>query len=190
LIALSIWAVLNISSFNRHESLGRAAWNNATPRSIAAAVLCGLAWLLLMWRALVCGMWISLVGRKWFSNTVLMGAPLGLFFILPGLAFWISRHPTISNQLLALAPVIVAALAALKLGAAAVIGIILKRLGLASDRDLAITFAIWATTTGGVLLSISWFFPLTAIIAAIVVLAVPLTRIAAAPLALYWNRHR
>ncbi len=143
-----------------------------------------------MWRTIVSGLWVSLAGQKWLSTMVGLGAPLGLFFVFPCIAERLYRHPTIGDQILALAPVIATALVALKLCTAAVIGIVLKRLELASDRDLAITFAIWAVTTGIVLLLISCFIPLTAMIAAIVILIVPLARIAAAPLALYWNRHR
>jgi hypothetical protein len=189
LFFLAIWVALDISPFNHHDSLVRTAWNNATPRIIAGAALCVVGLLLLMWRSMACGLWITLAGRKWLGVIITLSiGPLVLFGI--GSSTWNARHPELGRQILAFVPLILVSLVSVKLGVAAVIGFNLKRLGLVSDRQLAIAFAAWAVTAGVILLAINAFLPLTAVIAALVVLIVPLARIAAAPLALYFNRHR
>jgi len=190
LVVLLLWAALDVSPVNRHESLVRAAFAEVTPQSIAMVILGCLGLLLLMWRSLVCGFWISLAGRKWFSISVGVSLPLVVFLVLPGFAEWMYRQPELRNQILALAPTIVCTLAAIKLCTAVAIGAFLKGLGLATLRELAIAFAIWAIVAGCILAAIGSFVPLTAILFGAVNLVVPLVRLAAAPLALYWNRHR
>jgi hypothetical protein len=190
LTLLAIWAALDASPLNRHESLVRAAWAAATQRHIVAASLCCVGLLLLMWRGMVVGFWITLAGRKWFSTLVGISLPLAVFLILPGTAEWISRRPDLRDRMVALAPWIAGAMVMIKLCAAGVISVFLKRLGLVSLRELAIAFGFWAIATGYILAAVGWFVPLTPLLAAVVVMFIPLTRIAAAPLALHWNRHR
>jgi hypothetical protein len=190
LAVLLLWVALDVSPVNRHESLVRAAFAEVTPRSIAMVIFGCLGLLLLMWRSLVCGFWISLAGRKRVSTVVGISLPLIVFFVLPGLAEWMYRQPELRNQILVLVPAIVCTLAATKLCTAVAIGAFLKRLGLATERELAIAFAIWAIVAGCILATIGSFVPLTAILFGAVILVVPLARLAAAPLALYWNRHR
>jgi hypothetical protein len=190
LILLAMWAALDASPLNRHESLVRAAWAQATPRSIAAAVLCCVGLLLLIWRGMVMSFWIALAGRKWFSTMVGVSLPLAVFLCLPGAAFWIFRQPELRERIVALAPWIVSIMAVIKLCAASIIGLFLRRLGLLSLRALMVAFAVWVVVAGYLLAAIGWFVPLTPLLAAAVILFVPLTRLAAAPLTLHWNRHR
>ena len=187
---LLLWAALDVSPINRHQSLVRVAWAEATPRNIAMVILSCIGLLLLMWRNLVCGFWISLAGRKWFSSIVGVSLTLAVFLLLPVLAEWIFRRPELRDRILALVPTIVCTLAAVKLIAAFAMGVYLKRFGLASERELAIAFALWMIVGGCILATLGCFVSLTAILFGGVVLLVPLVRLAAAPLALRWNRHR
>ena len=124
LVMLLLWAALDVSPINRHQSLVRVAWAEATPRSIAMVILSCIGMLLLIWRNLVCGFWISLAGRKWFSSIVGVSLTLAVFLLLPGIAEWIFRRPELRDRIVArIAGDRLAPLAAIKLCTAVAMGI-------------------------------------------------------------------
>jgi hypothetical protein len=66
-----------------------------------------------------------------------------------------------------------------------------RRRGLLSRRAMATTLGAWSAGVGCLLLLTCWLLPLgVRPLAVSAVLLVPLVRLAAAPLALAWNRHR
>jgi hypothetical protein len=91
-------------------------------------------------------------------------------------------------------PLILAGLVGLKLSAAAWIATRLDRSRLLGDRALVAGAACWVLAVLALYGVLVWFFstPFVAryVLALIAILAVPLARISAAPLALAWNRHR
>jgi hypothetical protein len=82
----------------------------------------------------------------------------------------------------------------LKLTAAAVVLRALVRRGLLEARTLAKLLGLWLLLVGGLFALAYLVIPAGAVPAVLlacgVVLSLPLARVAAAPLALAWNRHR
>jgi hypothetical protein len=84
--------------------------------------------------------------------------------------------------------------AALKLSAAVWVAVRLYHSRLLRDRTLVIGAALWCGAVLALAAVLSWwiasqFFP-RYLFVFVAILAVPLVRLAAAPLALDWNRHR
>src|SRR5207247_4311012 len=91
-------------------------------------------------------------------------------------------------------PLMLAVLVGIKVSAAAWIATRLDRRRLLGDRALVAGAACWVLAVLALYGVLVWFFstPFVAhyLLALIAILAVPLARISAAPLALAWNRHR
>jgi hypothetical protein len=91
-------------------------------------------------------------------------------------------------------PAVFATLAACKLIAAALVAARLTRSGLLRDRTLVHGAALWTAAVFVLYGVLSWLVsgPLVPeyFLVLLAIVAVPLARISAAPLALAWNRHR
>src|SRR5207247_10234288 len=102
--------------------------------------------------------------------------------------------PSVQRALWNALPLILAGLVGLKISAAAWIAVRLDRSRLLGDRALVLGAACWVLAVLALYGVLVWFFstPFVAryVLALIAILAVPLARISAAPLALAWNRHR
>jgi len=107
---------------------------------------------------------------------------------------WIIDTPSVQRALWNALPLILAGLVGLKISAAAWIAVRLDRSRLLGDRALVLGAACWVLAVLALYGVLVWFFstPFVAryVLALIAILAVPLARISAAPLALAWNRHR
>jgi hypothetical protein len=131
------------------------------PRAIAIVAL-GLALLISStWKQLVQSLFIGMTGREWLIKTM---------------------------------PSILATLVVLKLIAAAYVAIRLHHRGLVSDRTILAGAVCWDVAVFALYGLLVWLTPALvfrrAPLALLAILAVPLARVAAAPLALAWNRHR
>lgn len=162
------------------------------PRAIVVAglALAGLvAW---TWKRLVQSLFIGLTGREWLIKG-------HVFFTLSllcavGPAIYAIGERAIVAALWNWLVTILAVLVVLKVSAAIWIATRLSEQRLVSDRTLVTVAACWCGTVFGLWGLLIWlvdspllpryFFGLVAI------LAIPLARVAAAPLALAWNRHR
>lgn len=185
----AFWTVLEASSLNPHESFVRAAWAKATPQGIAVVVGVLIGFLALMWRNIVIGMWPTLTGRKWIFNAI--GIWTLIEFSLLGIAgAYVYRHPEIQRRLVELVPWVIGGAVTLKLGAAAGVIAALHRQGVVEPRVTGVFVAIWCGVCVGLFVVLCLIGSPTLLLAAGIVLFVPLTRLAAAPLALHWNRHR
>jgi hypothetical protein len=188
-LLIGIWALVEISPLNAHESLVRAAWDNVTLRRTPIAVSAAIAVVALTWRLCVIGMWPSLSGRKVVSNTLSIAA-LGWMLLAVIAGSWLYRHPEVQPRLLVCVPYLLGVLLTAKFSATACVVCRLHQLRLITPRTTTKLLAAWSTTTiaifGGLsqLVLPNWFM------AGCVALAVPLARLAIAPLALHWNRHR
>jgi hypothetical protein len=91
-------------------------------------------------------------------------------------------------------PFIAAVLVCFKVSAAAWIATRLYDSRLLSDRTLVIGAACWAVVVFALYGLLAWLFPTLLVrsylLALVAILEIPLVRLAAAPLALAWNRHR
>jgi polyhydroxybutyrate depolymerase len=145
----------------------------------------------LTWKQLVQNLCLGLTGREWIVKASVLFA-LSYLLVLGPLAGWI-----LSLYVMALAtnalPWIAAALIGLKLSAAAWIATRLHRRRLLNDGTLVTVAACWLAVVLALYGLLAWLFttPLLprSLLALVAILAIPLVRLSAAPLALAWNRH-
>jgi hypothetical protein len=158
---------------------------------VTAVLIAGPA--LLIWRLLVINLWVGLVGRAWFSVAQLFLSAIILSNVVFGWV-WLRLSPERMDRLLDLLPW----LAGLAILAKAALGVwlirVLVRRGQFATATAWRSFAVWAAAA---LLLIALMGSLTRDgrvpfygVAFGVVLFLPFTRLALAPLALAWNRHR
>ncbi len=186
---LVAWAALEASPLNRHESLIRHLLEQATPGSVVALLL-GLAGLLFCTsRNLASGMWLTLCGRKWVANAIGF-VTLGLTPIAGLIGWWIYLHREIQPEVMVFGPWILGAAVAVKLFAATAIFTALWHFQLIKAPMAFKLAAGWCVVASCFFAVICCFVSPTWAMASAVLLVVPLTSLAAAPLALFANRHR
>ncbi len=161
---------------------------------VGAGLAAGLALLVfLTWLNLVGGLPLRLTGRNWLIKTVSYATvPAWVLFGL--VCHRLVREPEFLARARQTVPFVAAGAVALKLLLAAWLAKTLWRRGLVAPRGLATAAAAWALMAAGFVFLLSWWVPsewmsLPTLVLG-VVLALPLNRFAAAPLALEWNRHR
>jgi len=172
-----------------HDLVGMAG----TRRAVIIALLALFALMTSTWKQLVQSLYIGLSGREWVIKTSVFAALTLLAFAFPvGLSILRSRWAiaALFNAL----PWILAALAALKLSVAVWIAVRLHDRGLMSDRAMLAGAIAWDVAVFALYGVMVWLTPAILFrryfLALLAILLVPLTRIAAAPLAVAWNRHR
>jgi hypothetical protein len=145
------------------------------------------------WKRLVVSLYVGLSGRAWLIRTHL-GVNLALLVAIVPLIQWIADDGDAFEGILHATPGMAAVLACLKVAAAGWIAARLSRSGLVDDRTLVTAAALWLVTVLALYALLVWLMssPHFAryMLALLAVLAVPLARLFAAPLALAWNRHR
>jgi hypothetical protein len=163
-----------------------------TPRAVTVTALAVSALLVSTYKQLVQSLYIGLIGRE---RIVKVGVflHLALLAAIAPLALWILERGAVVAVLRAV-PWILALLACLKLCAAAWVTTRLCDARLVSDRTLVLGAAAWLVAVlalHGVLVWLvdATFFP-SYLLLLVAILATPLARISAAPMALAWNRHR
>lgn len=163
------------------------------PRAAALLALSLAALIGSTWKQLVQSLYIGISGREWLVKASVFVA-LSLLAIALPLGHWaMSKHVVLAalwNQL----PLMMAILVAFKLGAAGWIAVRLCNRGLVSDQTLLAGALVWDLLVFAVFALLAWIIPAMLmpryVLVLIAMLAVPLVRISAAPLALAWNRHR
>lgn len=163
------------------------------PRALVAAALTLGGLLLGTWMMLVQGLFVGLTGREWLIKTSGL-VWLVIFMVIGPILESIADSTAALRWLWDYWTIFPAIFVVLKMTAAIVIARRLSRSGLIGDRALVAGAASWAAVVFLLYGVFVWwadtpllpryFFLLIAI------LAVPLVRISAAPLALAWNRHR
>lgn len=145
------------------------------------------------WRQLVQSLYIGLTGREWLIKGSAFVTLAAVGVLLP-LLDWVMDSPAARGWLWAAMRWILGLLAVVRMAMASWVLMLLRQRGLVSDATLVTGAACWlaaVATLHGVLV---WLFatPYVAryLLLLIAILAVPLVRVAAAPLALDWNRHR
>jgi hypothetical protein len=189
LVLLLTWAAVEASPLNVNESVVRSALAQATPREVAIFGLALVGLLATSCRDLVIGMWTTLLGRKWIAMAI--GFVFMALFGLAALAGqWFYRHPEFVPDLLTYLPWLLGIALLIKLLVGGWIIRELRRLRLASHQEIRLTLGIWAAACVALFAIVTCLANITPTIALSIVLAVPLARIVAAPLALHRNRHR
>ena len=175
------------------ERMGRLADLVGTPRTIVLVSLLVLGLMASTWKQYVQGLYIGLTGREWITKTMLIVVLAFVIVVGPAVQYVIDHNnarAVLWNSL----PAIVATLAAGKLIAAALVAAPLTRSGLLRDRTLVRGAALWTAAVFALYGVLSWLVsgPLVPeyFLVLLAMVAVPLARVSAAPLALAWNRHR
>jgi hypothetical protein len=163
------------------------------PRAIAL-VLLGLAALMAStWKQLVQSLYIGMSGREWVIKASVFVA-LSFLAVILTIAVWIKGNKPALALLWNIFPWIAAALVLFKLSAALWIAMRLHDKQLLSDRALVLGAIGWDVAVFALYGLLVWILPALLLrhylLALVAILAVPLARLSAAPLALAWNRHR
>ena len=163
------------------------------PRAIVLGLLLALGLMASTWKQLAQNLYIGLSGREWVVKSSVFLTLSLLVVVIPTLQ-WIHDSRVGLAGLLTALPWILAALVCLKMCVAAWIAIRLYDGRLLSDQTLVKGAACWLFAVLALYGVLVWFVdtPLIAryFLLLIAILAIPLARLSAAPLALAWNRHR
>jgi hypothetical protein len=171
------------------------AWLDARPAGEVAATVASVTavLLLLTWKRLVENLLIGLTGREWFIKGSLFVGVFAFFGLLM-FGLWFLIHPEYHHYVPEVAPWVLAALAGLKLTAAALVIRALRRKRLVEDRTLLVLAGAWAAVYATLFGLLFWVIPgetvAPHVLALGVLMLMPLARVSAMPLALDWNRHR
>jgi len=164
-----------------------------TPRAMAIGLLGLTAFVASTWKQLVQSLYIGMSGREWVVKASVF-VTLSFFAIVGPSALWIVRNRDVMAALWNAFPWILGVLVCLKISAAVWIAMRLHDSRLFSDRTLVIGAACWDVMVFALYGLLAWIFPALLIrryfLALVAILAIPLVRLSAAPLALTWNRHR
>jgi hypothetical protein len=188
-VALKLSGTLPLVIEWKHDLVGFVG----TPRAIVI-VLLGFAGLLAAtWKQLVKGLYIGMSGREWVVKTSVF-VTLSILAIIVPLAYWVIGNRFLMGVLWNAFPWIAAVLVCIKLSAAVWIAMRLRDSRLLSDRTLVIGAVCWDVAVFALYGLLVWLAPAllfrSYFLALVAILAVPLARLSAAPLALAWNRHR
>src|SRR5688500_213488 len=164
-----------------------------TARAIVIPLLILSAVVVATWKQLVQTLYIGLSGREWLMRASVF-LTLSLIVLLGPILQWIVDDKHVQAQLWDALPLILAMLVALKTAAALTTAVRHYRDTLLSDRTLVIGAGIWCVivlTLYGLLVWIA-STPLLPgyVLGLVAILAIPIARLSAAPLALASNRHR
>ena len=148
----------------------------------------------LTWKRVVDQLWIGLTGRQWVVVIATLCFPAGLT-VLAVFGSWLVDRPAAREACLEAAPAIILVLLLLKLAAGVLVARAILRRRLVAPGTVGFFAAAWLVGAA-VLFALVYrltppepFSPFGAACAA-VLLGLPLVRLALAPLALDWNRHR
>ena len=164
-----------------------------TPRAIVLALLVLALLMASTWKKLVQSLYIGLTGREWIIKTNGFVA-LSFLVIIGPILQWIHDDSNVQRALWEHWQWIPTVLVIFKMSAAVWIATRLYRSRLLSDRTLVAGAACWLLAVLALYAVLVWWIDTTLIsrhlAALFAILAIPLVRLSAAPLALAWNRHR
>jgi hypothetical protein len=163
------------------------------PRMVGGCVLLAVGPVLVIWRMMVANVWVGLTGRTWVvvaQNVVVFVAFLQGMYEMTMWNAELARREAILNAL----PWVAGVAVGLKFLAAGLALRALLRRGEVAPRVLGRLLGLWLVTAATLFALLAWVVPSDLAprygLALGVVLFLPLARLAAAPLALAWNRHR
>lgn len=192
LIAIPLGLALSGTSAMVVERVRHAAEIIGTPRAIVSALLLLALLMSSTWKKLVHSLYIGLTGREWIIKTNGFVA-LSFLVIIGPILQWIHDDRDVQVVLWDAWVWIPIVLVCLKMSVAVWIAARLYRSRLLSDRTLVTGAACWLAAVLALYgLLVWWIAPLIEryVLALLAILAIPLARLSAAPLALAWNRHR
>ncbi|MCI0358816.1 MAG: hypothetical protein L0211_10075 [Planctomycetaceae bacterium] len=175
------------------DSTLQAARAAGMPKTALVLLLAVVLPVLLTWKGLAESLWMGLTGRAWLEKAFAFGfATLFGCGILFGL--WVTFYPQVQALLWSLAPWLLGLLLVVKMILAIWVLSSLVRWRLVRITTAGLAIGVWSLVVVVLCLICVWLIPpqliSTSIMLAGVVLGIPFSRIAGAPLALAWNRHR
>jgi hypothetical protein len=175
------------------ERARRAADVIGTLRVVVLVLLILAGFIASTWKQLVQSLYIGLTGREGLIKGSVF-VTLTLLFLIGPIVQWIIDNRRVQGALWDALPLILTMLVCLKMSTACWVATHLYRSRLLSDRALVTGAACWCVVVLALYGVLAWFFstPLFPryVLALVAILAIPLARLSAAPLALAWNRHR
>lgn len=180
------WPVALLKARQAVEFMGMA-------RTVVLVLLVLAACIGATWKQLVQALCIGLTGRARLIKGVVIAAVV-VFCGLGPLGQWIYDNSGVQRAIWDALPLIFALLVCAKMAGAIWVATRLHRGRVLSDRALVAGAACWCAAVLALYGTLAWFlatpfFP-RYVLMLIAILFVPLARLAAAPLALAWNRHR
>ena len=163
------------------------------PRAIALALLALFALIASTWKQLVQSLCIGMSGREWLIKGSVFAALVVMAIGLP-LVDWIFTDRAAMAALWNASAWILAALVCVKVSLGAWIAMRLHDRRLLGERALVKAATAWSLGALALYGALAWIIPpmmiRTSTLGLVAILVIPLARLAAAPLALDWNRHR
>jgi hypothetical protein len=163
------------------------------PRAVGLAVLVVLALMAMTWKRLVTSLYVGLSGRSWMVRTHIGITLVALVLAIP-LVHWILTNRSLAVRVIDGVPAAAALLVTVKMATAAWIATRLDRSRLIDGRVLVTSAAVWLAAVLVLYAVLAWMADTPHIpryvLMLLAILAIPLTRLSAAPLALALNRHR
>lgn len=192
LLAMMIALTLSGTSGLLLERLRRLSEIVGAPRAVVAVLLLVGGCIAATWTQLVQGLYVGLTGRASLINGSVV-LVLGFFFLFGPFAEWIVDSRRLGEVWSAL-PLIFTLLVTVKMIAAVWVVVRLYRGRLLSDRALVLGAGFWCVAVFALYAVLVWLLGTPHIphylMMLLAILAIPLARLSAAPLALAWNRHR
>jgi hypothetical protein len=163
-----------------------------TPRAVVFLLLVLGAFIASTWKQLVQTLYIGLTGRAWLIKGSIF-VTLTFLILVPPTAAWVIETGRLGRLWNAL-PLIFTLLVCVKMSAACWVATRLHRSRLVNDRALVIGAACWCALVFALYGVLVWLLDTPHVphylLMLLAILAIPLTRLSVAPLALAWNRHR
>jgi len=174
------------------EHSRRFAQTVGTPRAVVFLLVVVAAFIASTWKQLVQTLYIGLTGRTWLIKGSIF-ATLTLLFLIGPIPEWIIETGRL-GRLWSRLPLIFTLLVCAKMSAAVWIATRLYRNRLLSDRVLVTGAACWCVAVFALYGVLVWMLDTPHVphylLLLLAILAIPLARLSAAPLALALNRHR
>jgi len=163
------------------------------PRAVVLGLLGLSALVASTWKQLVQSLYIGMSGRAWLVKASVF-VTLSSLTLIVSLVPWVIRNKEAIAALWNALPWIFAVLVCFKISAAAWIAVRLHDRRLLGDRALVLGALCWDAAVLALYGLLVWLLPTLLfrkyLLVLIAILAIPLVRLSAAPLALSWNRHR
>jgi hypothetical protein len=187
-------AVMLTGHFDEVEEWRQQLRRVHSAAEIAAGIVAITAWLLVWtWKRKVDSLYLGLPGRGWVTGSIALVCLPGSF-ALWFVALWIYRHPEIHDIVLRVLPTLLGVVVFCRLLLAAWALQQALRQGLLQPQTVARWAAGWVLLASVLFGLFAWAVPPELVpryyLAYGVLFALPMARLAAAPLTLAWNRHR
>jgi hypothetical protein len=162
-------------------------------RAVLLLVFLAAGLVLTTWKMLLLSLAIVLTGREWLIKGSALAALVAMT-LLPPAYWWAIRREEVIDAVWDSIPLVLAIIAVAKTLAGCWVAVLLDRRRLVDPGILPAAAALWAGAVLAAYFLLRWVVPAILVpgwvLALMAIAFVPLVRIAAAPLAMDWNRHR